>query len=161
MTLVRKSTESTSSSSSTKTLPRPVSFVKKFHKCGRESRRAAEREQQARVSAYLERNHFREINEPQQPKGCLLWRAETMYPLHHAVRENNYEMVRLLLASGADPCQRSSKGRTPAQLAKDLGVAERIIEQLETSASSGPKLSLRKAMELSRSEQGQLVEVHL
>eukprot|EP00913_Durusdinium_trenchii_P000934 g863.t1 len=213
MTLVRKSTESTSSSSSTKTLPRPVSFVKKFHKCGRESRRAAEREQQARVSAYLERNHFREINEPQQPKGslrhflvlaimphafhianteramdvvrlssersnssmsiaktlprpvsfrkfskmsssesrraaeleqqaqlqaflrrhglqnidkpqtakgCFCWRTEKMYALHHAVAENNYQMVRLLLALGADPCQKTSRGRTPAQLAKDL-----------------------------------------
>lgn len=29
-------------------------------------------------------------------------------------------MVRLLLALGADPCQKTSRGRTPAQLAKDL-----------------------------------------
>ena len=38
-----------------------------------------------------------------------------MYALHHAVAENNYQ-----LALGADPCQKTSRGRTPAQLAKDL-----------------------------------------
>ncbi|CAK9040908.1 ANK_REP_REGION domain-containing protein [Durusdinium trenchii] len=158
MDVVRLSSErSTNSSSTTKTLPRPVSFRTFSKKSSAESRRAAELEQQAQLQAFLRRHGLHNIHKPQLPKGCFLWRTETMYALHHAVAENNDEMVRLLLAFGADPCQKTSRGRTAAQLAKDLGKAEEIVEHLEIAISG----SNQQALELSLSSEGQLVEVHL
>ncbi|CAK9040904.1 unnamed protein product [Durusdinium trenchii] len=152
MDVVRLSSErSTNSSSTTKTLPRPVSFRTFSKKSSAESRRAAELEQQAQLQAFLRRHGLHNIHKPQLPKGCFLWRTETMYALHHAVAENNDEMVRLLLAFGADPCQKTSRGRT------DLGKAEEIVEHLEIAISG----SNQQALELSLSSEGQLVEVHL
>ncbi|CAK9000795.1 unnamed protein product [Durusdinium trenchii] len=149
MDVVRLSSErSNSSMSIAKTLPRPVSFRKFSKMSSSESRRAAELEQQAQLQAFLRRHGLQNIDKPQTAKGCFCWRTEKMYALHHAVAENNYQMVRLLLALGADPCQKTSRGRTPAQLAKDLDLraAEQIVELLEINATKGPKLKLRDAL---------------
>merc|ERR1712107_789935 len=43
---------------------------------------------------------------------------KTKYPLHTAVKVNDPDMVRILLAAGADAGAKSSAGQTAAQLAQ-------------------------------------------
>merc|ERR1712232_15690 len=43
---------------------------------------------------------------------------KTKYPLHTAVKINDPDLVRILLAAGADGGAKNSAGLTPAQLAK-------------------------------------------
>ena len=40
------------------------------------------------------------------------------YPIHVAARSGDQDMVRILLAENADPRQKSSRGRTPEQVAR-------------------------------------------
>eukprot|EP00929_Paragymnodinium_shiwhaense_P081669 TRINITY_DN4279_c0_g3_i1.p1 TRINITY_DN4279_c0_g3~~TRINITY_DN4279_c0_g3_i1.p1 ORF type:complete len:237 (-),score=90.04 TRINITY_DN4279_c0_g3_i1:514-1224(-) len=42
------------------------------------------------------------------------------FPLHSAVKHNDADMIRILLANGATPSQKDSSGLTAAQLAKKL-----------------------------------------
>lgn len=62
-------------------------------------------------------------------------------PLHYAVRENNREVVRLLLHSGANSNARSSSGDTPLQFAVAKGYPD-IVELL---LNSGADPELRNA----------------
>lgn len=43
---------------------------------------------------------------------------KSKYPLHSAVKDNDPDLVRILLQAGADPSLRNSKGKTPRQLAE-------------------------------------------
>lgn len=55
-------------------------------------------------------------------------------PLHVAVRQNNLEMVKLLLAAGADARQFNSKDETPLKLAQKLdknGSHAAVVQVLE------------------------------
>lgn len=47
-------------------------------------------------------------------------------PLHRAVDEGRVAIAAALLAHGADKAVRDSKGRTPVELAKELGRAEMV-----------------------------------
>ncbi|CAE7471493.1 unnamed protein product, partial [Symbiodinium sp. KB8] len=70
---------------------------------------------------FLTKHGFGEdVNAPNQPSGCFLPfpRKETLYPLHVAAKLGDGAMVRALLEEGADPEQRSSKGRTAEDLAR-------------------------------------------
>lgn len=92
----------------------------------------------------MRRNRLKDVNEPPMPEGCFLFRLrhETFYPLHYAVLENDAEMVSMLLVAGADAHQKSSKGRRPEDLARDLAAMdgncetlEKIIETLQMAES--------------------------
>eukprot|EP00439_Symbiodinium_sp_Y106_P043698 s1949_g5.t1 len=72
--------------------------------------------------AFLTKHGFGEdVNAPKQPQGCFFPfpRKETLYPLHIAAKLGDGAMVRALLAEGADPEQRSSKGRKAEDLARE------------------------------------------
>merc|ERR1712232_1346390 len=43
---------------------------------------------------------------------------KSKYPLHTAVKKNDPDLVRILLAAGADPAAKNSSGLTAAQLAQ-------------------------------------------
>ncbi|CAL1143973.1 unnamed protein product [Cladocopium goreaui] len=95
----------------------------------------------------MRRNRLKDVNEPQMPEGCFLFRfrRETFYPLHYAVLENDAEMVNMLLIAGSDPRQKSSKGRRPEDLARDLAAdgncetldnLDKIIQTLQMAEAS-------------------------
>lgn len=79
-------------------------------------RRRLELEKQAAdratADAWLKKNGFSDVAAKKKSM------FSSTYALHVAVKENNAEIVRCLLASGADPALKNSSGQTPAQLAQ-------------------------------------------
>ena len=59
-----------------------------------------------------------------------LWNpfAEGLYPLHLAVQLGNYEMVRLLVTSGADVDAKTSQGRTALDFAREVPPDSKRLE---------------------------------
>jgi len=62
------------------------------------------------------------------------------FPLHLAVKENNPEIVRILLENEADPNAKSSSGKTPLEKAKQKNVNkshEKVVKQLSSRVAQG------------------------
>jgi len=79
------------------------------------SREEAERQAEAdkKVSAFLQSHGFKgDVN---SKKSSML---KARYPLHVAVKEQDAEMIKLLLCAGADKSLKNSSGYTPAQKAE-------------------------------------------
>eukprot|EP00439_Symbiodinium_sp_Y106_P023762 s2874_g2.t3 len=114
-------------------------------------RRLRSRERQvAKVEEFLQSNDYRGLEEKRANEGaggCMPFR-ERFCPLHLAVQKGEVEMVKLLLASGADPTQRTSRGRTALQLAKRH--ARPVREAMEDLLScQGRVYSVRQVLEMS------------
>jgi len=70
-----------------------------------------ERLEQMEVLDYLSRNNFNlGLNEHREVKSCCKVRRET--PLHVAVKEKDYDMVKLLVIAGADLGRRNDKNES-------------------------------------------------
>lgn len=105
--------------------------------------RREEREENARVA---KARRDREEQEAQERLACFLTchgfagprdgkrkRFRISYPLHVAVKQNDPEMVQLLLQANADPSQRDSSGKTPQELARRYnrhGSHEKVLSML-------------------------------
>lgn len=76
----------------------------------RGSRRSLQR---AQLRAFLQKHKFQGVHLPRPSS-----KAEMIYPIHIAALLGNYDLVRLLLANGADPSQRTSRGRTATDFAR-------------------------------------------
>ena len=100
---------------------------------------------------FLKNHGFSDVCEPRTPAGCMVFTVETVYPIHVAAEKGDCDLVRMLLAAGADPLQRTSRGRTAVDFAvKSKSLWSRQI--LELLRSQGPVLRLRDAVELMGSE---------
>lgn len=66
----------------------------------------------AKLEAFLKEHGYKGANEKRTKM------FKTKYPLHTAVKVNDPDMVRILLAAGADAGAKNSAGQTPAQLAQ-------------------------------------------
>jgi len=79
-------------------------------------RRRLELEKQAadraKADAWLKKNGFGDVAAKKKSM------FSSTHALHVAVKENNAEIIRCLLAAGADPALQNSNGQTPAQLAQ-------------------------------------------
>ena len=53
-----------------------------------------------------------------------------MHSLAHSLQKAHSDIVRTLLAAGADPCAVDSQGRTPFQLAKDSNVKDVYVSEI-------------------------------
>ena len=97
---------------------------------------------------FLESHGFSsDVCEPRAPAGCMLFRVETLYPIHVAAEKGECEVVRMLIAAGADPSQRTSRGRTAVDFAvKSKSPHTRQV--LELLRSQGPVLCLRDAVNM-------------
>lgn len=73
-----------------------------------------EMDDQKKVRTWLQSNGFKHVNNLVRKKFLKVT------PLHAAVGQNNPEMVKLLLAAGADPRQFNSKNETALKLAQKL-----------------------------------------
>ncbi|CAJ1352467.1 unnamed protein product [Effrenium voratum] len=86
--------------------------------CSSTSHRNLRQTREAQLKQFLRANKCKEVNESVDQQGCLsLWK-ERLFPLHIAARNGDKDMVRILLAAGADSEQKTSRGRTAADLAR-------------------------------------------
>eukprot|EP00928_Gymnodinium_smaydae_P008997 TRINITY_DN13322_c0_g1_i1.p1 TRINITY_DN13322_c0_g1~~TRINITY_DN13322_c0_g1_i1.p1 ORF type:complete len:214 (+),score=51.93 TRINITY_DN13322_c0_g1_i1:82-723(+) len=74
-------------------------------------RQQEEASRKVEVEAFLKQHGFKGVN---TGKSSLL---KTTYPLHEAAKLNNLDMVKMLLAEGANPAQKNSRGKTASQRA--------------------------------------------
>mmetsp|Transcript_15049 Transcript_15049/g.26068 ORF Transcript_15049/g.26068 Transcript_15049/m.26068 type:complete len:114 (+) Transcript_15049:133-474(+) len=69
------------------------------------------------LSAFLNQHRFSDdVCKPQKQSGCFPLK-ERWYPIHVAAATGDHEMVRALLEAGADPTQKTSRGRTAVDFA--------------------------------------------
>eukprot|EP00434_Breviolum_minutum_P011817 symbB.v1.2.010428.t1/scaffold655.1/size176010/15 len=80
---------------------------------------------QRKVFTWLQQNRFSNVN----AERWFLGRA--YFPLHAAVRENNTEMVKLLLELKADPMKKNSGGLTPLDYAQSKQRSSVICDMLQ------------------------------
>ncbi|CAE7654526.1 nipblb, partial [Symbiodinium pilosum] len=109
--------------------------VPKEFKARRQQRQDMRDEQNYILQDWLRKHGFsRDVTEPRMPKGCFIWKEETVWPIHVAARLGDAEIVRLLLSAGADPKQRSSKGRTATDMALEadfFGSHKAVFQTME------------------------------
>lgn len=84
------------------------------------------------MKSFLRQNGFRGANTV-RPGGCF-YRRESVYPIHIAAKQGDYELVKILLEAGVDPEKESSLGKTAldfAQEANFLGSHEMVVTLLQ------------------------------
>ena len=96
-------------------------------------RREKRLQDQAALQLFLETHGFAGVNGPRKPKrrliprpSCLFSEEEVLYPVHVAAQGADARVLKLLLRFGAKKDQRTSKGRTPLELASIANRTENI-----------------------------------
>lgn len=59
-------------------------------------------------------------------------------PLMSAITKNNAEIAQMLMQAGADPHIRNSKGQTLAEIARENGHSDSLVQQLPSMAKKNP-----------------------
>ena len=83
--------------------------------------------------------NIREFNGPWQPKGRLTVTSVNCFgntPLHLAAMSDNLEVVRELIACGADVNARADDSYTPLHLVSDVAVAQELL-----AAGADPRIT--------------------
>lgn len=102
-------------------------------------RLAQEREELERkeaVNTFCLQHGFPDIHAPRR-SGCAVFAATATYALHVAAELADERIVSMLLKEGADPAQKNSSGKTPAQVAQRKnkhGSHEEVMRLLGSSA---------------------------
>lgn len=71
-------------------------------------------EAKSQLQPWLQQHGFQTV----KSKKTFFWR--TSYPLHKAAKQNDFEVVQLLLRAGADPSKTNWRGKTPQEVASSL-----------------------------------------
>merc|ERR1711948_89947 len=108
-------------------------------------KQAEKLDEDLKVRAFLDKHRFETVK---SKKRYLL---RTYYPLHAAVRENDADMVTLLLKAGASYRKTDSAGRSPVDLAQHLntraGSHAEVIAILQDAPSRvGARTSSRSVL---------------
>lgn len=82
------------------------------------ARRERREQDEEYLQSFLQKFEFQELNQPRS-RNFFNFQAERFYPIHVAAMLGDYHLLRLLVAHGADFQQRSSKGRTALDLARE------------------------------------------
>lgn len=77
----------------------------------------ARKEAEDKANVWCKSHGYRDMNAPK-----TTFRGATKFPLHTAVKENNQEIVALMLTAGVHKEWRDSKEQTPSQLAAKLNI---------------------------------------
>lgn len=78
------------------------------------------------VINFLQKNKFPGVNDPKSKTGCM---KGDEYPLHEAVKQNQFEVVKALLAAGADRSLRNHKRQTAEQMVKKNSPLKILFEE--------------------------------
>mmetsp|Transcript_18550 Transcript_18550/g.43625 ORF Transcript_18550/g.43625 Transcript_18550/m.43625 type:complete len:146 (-) Transcript_18550:188-625(-) len=90
-----------------------------------------------KLREFLVKHGFSDVAEPRLPAGCAFFSGESVYPIHVAARLCDDKIIRALLAEGADPMQRTSRGRTAEDFAqKGRGDSTEVVALLRSHAGS-------------------------
>ena len=84
--------------------------------CGDSKQELRRRFQQRQLSTFLQLHKFQAVNRPRS--GFTLFGESKILPIHVAAQRGDYQMVRILKASGADPESKTSKGRKALDFAR-------------------------------------------
>eukprot|EP00439_Symbiodinium_sp_Y106_P053693 s23_g7.t1 len=104
------------------------------------------------LNEFLQEHRFdQDVLEPRASPCCFLWSKELVYPIHVAAAVGNAEIVRLLLKAGADLAQKTSRGRTAADIAAQEDRYGSHREVLELVRGAVKFMSLRDFMLLAES----------
>eukprot|EP00931_Biecheleriopsis_adriatica_P075096 TRINITY_DN49042_c0_g1_i1.p1 TRINITY_DN49042_c0_g1~~TRINITY_DN49042_c0_g1_i1.p1 ORF type:complete len:324 (-),score=86.62 TRINITY_DN49042_c0_g1_i1:43-936(-) len=130
-------------------LAREQELAKEKEKAEREAQLLAERQRKEQVEAFLKKNAFASgVNGPKVvSEACgLPFMSKSIYPIHCAAELGNVKMIELLIQEGADPMQKTSGGKTAAELAQKKnksGSHDAVLRLLgvdvKTSGRSGSK----------------------
>ncbi|CAJ1364521.1 unnamed protein product [Effrenium voratum] len=100
--------------------------------------------QQRQLNSFLQLHEFQAVN---RPRSCgTLFGESKIYPIHVAAQSGNYQLVRILLASGADPECKTSKGRKALDVARAAnrdGSHEPVLYLLTGQVKIGTARELR------------------
>lgn len=95
------------------------------------------------IDDFLEENHFAHMNAPQQSQACFpmpgFSRPEVLYPVHVAAQQGDHVMLRMLCSEGADLEQKTSKGRSTWDIAKEadrFGSHQQVLGLLDSKIVS-------------------------
>ena len=106
---------------------------------------------QQKLRSFLLEHRFADVSEPRLSTRCCIFH-DSIYPIHIAAQIGDADTVHMLLAAGADPNQRTSRGMLAVDLAaaKDEdGSHSEVIELLQGQLKV---LGLRDAVELMRGQ---------
>ncbi|CAJ1387743.1 unnamed protein product [Effrenium voratum] len=101
--------------------------------------------QQGQLSSFLQWHEFQAVNRPRSC-GFTLFGESKIFPIHVAAQSGDYQMVRILMASGADPESKTSKGRKAvdfARAANRYGSHEPVLCLLTGQVKIGTARELR------------------
>ncbi|CAE7324833.1 unnamed protein product [Symbiodinium sp. CCMP2456] len=103
------------------------------------------------ISSWLRFHKFREmdVNEQQVPSGCFLFkRPESMCPIHVAAKRGHERIIKFLLLARADPKQKTSRGRTALEIAREADTEGSHREAVRTLKAAEKTVSARRAIEM-------------
>mmetsp|Transcript_131929 Transcript_131929/g.186185 ORF Transcript_131929/g.186185 Transcript_131929/m.186185 type:complete len:215 (+) Transcript_131929:45-689(+) len=98
---------------------------------------------QAAVEEFLTFHGFKGVNSPKRSLSSMLRQTEEVYPIHIAAKHGSHLMIRLLCSEGADPLQKTSRGRTALQLAREVDMFGSHREVIDLLASNVNVLTFR------------------
>eukprot|EP00435_Cladocopium_sp_Y103_P034110 s255_g8.t1 len=115
----------------------------------RVSARRGRREQDEQyLQSFLQEFKFQGLNQPRS-QGYFNFQAEQFYPIHVAAMLGDYHLLRLLVAQGVDFQQRSSKGRTALDLARERDYCGSHCMAIAFLKSRTPIVPMREFMRMS------------
>mmetsp|Transcript_40250 Transcript_40250/g.93227 ORF Transcript_40250/g.93227 Transcript_40250/m.93227 type:complete len:184 (+) Transcript_40250:59-610(+) len=102
------------------------------------------------ISQFLKENKFgSDVSEPKVI--CCMLMKEAIYPIHVAAKLGDAQMIRLLLKAGADRKQKTSQGRTAAEIAVEADNFGSHREVLELVSGKATFMAVREFMSLESS----------
>ena len=114
-------------------------------------RQGMRQHRQQKLQRFLSEHHFVDVSEPRLSTRCCLFH-DAVYPIHIAAQIGDADIVHMLLAAGADPNQRTSRGVLAVDLASEKDQDGSHCEVIELLRGQLKVLGLREAVLLMRGQ---------
>eukprot|EP00435_Cladocopium_sp_Y103_P061426 s393_g23.t1 len=74
-------------------------------------------DKESHLQDFLRKHKFEDVNEPRVRAGCIAFGSEMLYPIHLAAQLGDALALQAIIEAGADLTKKTSKGRSPLDLA--------------------------------------------